>query len=328
MNKPISRRDFLKVSGVLTAGLPLFHQSSLTSAGFTNLTKDNKGKKRLRVAHITDIHYIPGDIWDVPQERFLKALADIHHLKPKVNVIFNTGDTIFDSLDSDMDWTQYQWDAFNQIMAAKCSLPVYHCIGNHDVWGWAYQNTDPTIVNDPLFGKAMAVQKLSLPGRYYSFDLGGWHFIMLDSMQPPEVEEPFTCYIGKLDEEQFEWLTQELNAIQDKPICILSHIPLLCACEYYDGDNETPDYWKVPAAWMHIDSRRTRNLFLEHPNVKLCLSGHAHQQEELSYLKVKYLNDGAICGAWWEGAYLDFPPGYVIIDLYDDGSCTSEFVVY
>ena len=78
---------------------------------------------------------------------------------------------------------------------------------------------------------------------------------------------------------------------------------------------------------MHIDSRRTRNMFLKHTNVKLCLSGHAHQQEELTYLNVKYLNDGAICGAWWEGAYL-FPPGYVIIDLYDDGSSTSEFVTY
>lgn len=328
MNKPISRRNFLKLSGAVAAGLPVIQQSSLTDTASTNPNTSNLGKKRLRVAHITDVHYIPAEYWEYPAERFSKALADIHNLRPKVDVIFNTGDSVFDSLEQDKETTEMQWDAFNQIIAEKCSLPIYHCIGNHDVWGWAYQTIDPSIVDDPLFGKAMAVQKLSLPERYYSFDLAGWHFIMLDSMQPPEVEEPFTCYIGKLDDVQFDWLTQELNTNQDKPVCILSHIPLLCACEFYDGDNERPDYWNVPAAWMHIDSRRTRTLFLEYPNVKLCLSGHAHQVEDLRYLSVKYLNDGAICGAWWDGSYLDFPPGYVVVDLYEDGSSTSQFMTY
>ena len=325
MNPKITRRDFLKTVGAGAIGVPLIRQSSQAGELGIGGVEKNAGKKRLRVAHITDIHYLPVEI--IP-ELYTKALRDIHNLRPKVDVIFNTGDTIMDSLDVDKEGTLWQWDGFKEIMAAECRLPIYHCIGNHDVWGWVYQNTEPSIVNDPLFGKNMAIQQLSLPGRYYCFDLAGWHFIMLDSTHLSEVEEPLHPYIGKLDDEQFAWLEQELDSVTDKPICILSHIPLLCACEFYDGDNETPDYWKVPAAWMHIDSRRTRNLFLEHDNVKLCLSGHAHQQEELTYLKIKYLNDGAICGAWWDGSYLDFPPGYVVIDLYANGSCTSEFKTY
>lgn len=324
MNKTISRRGFLKTGGA-ALGATLFAKKYTPAHSADLSTAESTANRVLRVAHITDIHYFPKKFIN---DLFASALQQIQSLSPSVDVIFNTGDTIFDSLDMNKQLTERQWRGYKKIIETECNLDVFSCIGNHDVWGWEYQFTDPSIVNDPLFGKAMAVQWLNLPGRYYSFDLAGWHFIMLDSTHPPEVEDPFTCYIGKLDEEQFTWLTTQLQQNENSPICILSHIPLLCACEYYDGDNETPDYWKVPAAWMHIDSRRTRSLFLEHPNVKLCLSGHAHQVEDLRYLNVKYLNDGAICGAWWGGAYLDFPPGYVVVDLYDDGSSTSQFMTY
>jgi 3',5'-cyclic-AMP phosphodiesterase len=323
MKKQISRSDFLRISGAAALGVPFLQHNGLYNL-VENKPASRQSNRVLRIAHISDIHYIP---YKTIPKQFTSALQQIQQ-NPRPDVIFNTGDSIMDSLDADKGWTQYLWDAFKEIMAANCTIPIYHCIGNHDVWGWGYQVTDPSIVDDPLFGKNMAIQELNLPGRYYSFDLAGWHFIMLDSMQPPVVEEPFTCYIGKLDDDQFNWLEHELNINHNTPVCILSHIPLLCACEYYDGENERPDYWEVPAAWMHIDSRRIRNLFLDHSNVKLCLSGHTHQQEELIYLEVKYLNDGAICGAWWNGAYLDFPPGYVLIDLYDDGSCTSKYIVF
>lgn len=314
----------MKIAGAMAASAPFLSRCQ-AQPPTPNQPTNPLAKRALRIVNISDIHY-----HDTPgvKDRFTKALKHIHSLDPLPEAIINTGDTIMDSLGESKSSTQKQWDAFNTIMAAECTLPVYHCLGNHDVWGWAYQEFDPTIMDDPLFGKPMGIKNLNLPGRYYSFDLKGWHFIMLDSMQPPEVEEPFTCYIGKLDDEQFEWLTEELTLHASKPVCIASHIPLLCACEYYDGDNETPDYWKVPAAWMHIDSRRTRNLFLKHENVRLCLSGHTHQVEDLRYLNVNYLNNGAICGAWWKGSYLDFPPGYVVIDLYDDGSATSQFMTY
>jgi 3',5'-cyclic-AMP phosphodiesterase len=322
MNKRVSRRNFLKLTGAAAMGMSFLNLKKVQASAAANGSEANQV---LRIAHLTDVHLLP--FKNIPN-LFAKALQDIHNINPRPDVIFNTGDSIMDSLAGDKNWTQFQWETFNQVMATNCTIPVYHCIGNHDVWGWEFQNTDPSIVNDPLFGKNMAISALNLPGRYYSFDLAGWHFIVLDSMQRPEVDDPFTSYIGKLDEEQFAWLEHELRNNHNTPVCILSHIPLLCACEFYDGDNERPDYWMVPAAWMHIDSRRTRNLFLQHDNVKLCLSGHTHQVEDLRYLRVKYLTDGAICGAWWRGAYLDFPPGYVIIDLFDDGSCISQFMTY
>ena len=112
------------------------------------------------------------------------------------------------------------------------------------------------------------------------------------------------------------------------PICIASHIPILAGCEFFDGENEASGNWVVPGAWMHIDARRFRQFFLAHPNVRVCLSGHTHQFEAEQYLKVHYQTDGAICGAWWEGDYLDFPAAYVLVDLYDDGTVESQFVTY
>ena len=212
------------------------------------------------------------------------------------------------------------------MLPEKGSQPVIHAIGNHDVWGWGLK--DPSIESDPLYGKEMALERLGLSNRYYSYDQAGWHFIVLDSIHFRNEVSP-QPYIGKLDEEQFEWLKQDIEAVpQTVPICIASHIPFMAACEYFDGPNEDTGNWVVPACWMHIDARELRRLFLNHPNVRLCLSGHTHQREVINYLGVTYQTNGAICGNWWYGWYMAFPPAYVMVNLYDDGSSDSLFVPY
>ena len=60
-------------------------------------------------------------------------------------------------------------------MAAAYTLPVTHCIGNHDVWGI------PEAKDDPRYAKQWAVEKLGIPARYYDYEQNGWHFIVLDS---------------------------------------------------------------------------------------------------------------------------------------------------
>ncbi len=104
-----------------------------------------------------------------------------------------------------------------------------------------------------MYGKGMAVAKLNLPGRYYSFNLAGWHFIVLDSTHLPG-DNLFQPYIGMLDDEQCDWLSQEVSNAGNTPTCILSHIPILSACEYFDGPNEESGNWVIPAAWVHIDA--------------------------------------------------------------------------
>ena len=304
------------------ATTPSVTQASPTVTITPGTDRDQKTRV-LRIAHMTDFHVMPNG--NAP-EGMAKALRHAQSQADPPDLIINTGDSIMDSLGADKSNAEAQWQVFQDILKAENKLPIFHAIGNHDVWGWGRQDAETQ--NDPLYGKNMALEKLGLQERYYSFDKAGWHFVVLDSNHLPN-EVSGGSYIGKLDDEQFSWLENDVAQVDGStPVCVVSHIPILCACEFFDGPNEETGAWVVPAAWMHIDARRFRGLYLEHPNIRLCLSGHSHQHESLDYLGVKYLTDGAVCGNWWNGAYLDFPPAYVLVDLYDDGSAESLFVPY
>jgi hypothetical protein len=137
-------------------------------------------------------------------------------------------------------------------------------------------------------------------------------------------------FIGQLDDEQFQWFLDDVDAVtrtSSAPICILSHIPILAGCGFFSVPNtEASGNWVIPATMIHIDARRFRDYFVQRPQIRLCLSGHTHQYESLEYLGVHYVNGGAICGNWWNGSFMDFPPAYVMVNLYDDGSSDCEFV--
>ena len=335
---PLDRRQFLRIAGLAALGTasacarrgnapPSNSPNTIRTQALSPVlshTGSRQGVTRsLRIAHLTDFHVLPVDY---ARGEMVKALRHAQAQADPPDIILNTGDSIMESLEADKASTEAQWQVFNEIMQAECKLPIYHAIGNHDIWGWGL--ADEQIKDDPLYGKNMALEKLGLENRYYSFDLAGWHFAVLDSNHLPNAVSEY-AYIGQVDDEQFEWLVEDIQATSSEtPICIASHIPIVAACEYFDGPNEETGNWVVPGAWMHIDARRFRQLFLEHPNVKLCLSGHTHQYESLDYLGVRYLTNGAVCGDWWRGAYMDFPPAYVLVDLYADGSVESQFVAY
>jgi 3',5'-cyclic-AMP phosphodiesterase len=312
----LSRRGFLYVAGALSAG----------AAAGCQRAPSKPREHVLRIAHLTDIHLEQRG--DAPVG-MAKVLAHAQAQAAPPEFILNTGDSIMDSLQTPKDHSLAEWDLFNEILKKECSLPVFHAIGNHDVFGWGLPEAEREQASkDALYGKAMAMQALSLTSRYYSFDQAGWHFVVLDSTAPREIEseQPYT---GRLDEEQFSWLEADLGATPAAmPVCVASHIPVLCACEFFDGDLATTGNWVVPGAWMHIDAGRLRELFLAHPNVRACLSGHAHQHDLVDYLGVRYSCDGAVCGNWWRGSYLNCPPSYVMVDFFADGSIDTEFIAY
>lgn len=317
MKKNLSRRNFLFGAGA--AALSMAAPASARKK--ENPAPSSLSRKRtLRIAHLTDIHVQPEQ--GAPQG-MARALRHAQSLAIKPDVIFNGGDSIMDAFGADKARTKTQWQIWQSVLRDECSLPVEHCIGNHDVWGWGLkEGADP----DQLYGKQWALEEFGLASRYRSFERGGWHFIVLDSTHPAP-----GGYIGKLDEAQFEWLEEDLQKTPGAtPVCVLSHIPIACFCCFFDGENETEKTgdWRVPGAWMHIDARRIKDLFYRHANVKLCLSGHIHLQDRVEYLGVKYLCNGAVSGNWWEGRYQEFPPAYVIVDLFDDGTVESEFVPY
>jgi len=269
----------------------------------------------LRIAHLTDIHVQPEKN---AADGMTKALRHVHALPQRPDVIFTGGDQIMNAFGADAARTQVQWDLYQRVLKDETNLPVEHCIGNHDVWGFTRREGAEAARE----GKKWAMEALALTRPYRSFDRAGWHFVVLDSTHPAE-----DGYIAKLDEDQFAWLAEDLaRTPAGTPVLVLSHIPILAACAYFDGDNERTGNWVVPGAWMHIDARRIKDLFGKHPNVKAAISGHIHLVDRVDYSGVSYLCNGAVCGGWWDGNYQECTPGYALVDLYADGTVRCEYI--
>lgn len=307
----MKRSEFLKTTaGITAAGLIPFQDLA-----------NPKAKKTIRFAHLSDIHVKPGII---PEKGMADAFKHVQKLRDKVDFIINGGDSIMDSLEADKTQTKIQWDLFTGILKKENSLPVYHCIGNHDIWGWFLKTNKPE--QDPLYGKGWVVETLSMKNRYYSFSKGKWHFIVLDSTQL----NPAGGYIGKLDAEQTSWLEKELALVPpDSYICLVSHIPILsiCAGLFFDKTEENGDL-KIQRNLMHSDFLSLKKIFLNYPNLRVCLSGHIHLQDEVNYLGVKYYCNGAVSGNWWKGKFREFAPAYAIMELNEDGSSTRKMISY
>jgi len=307
----MKRKDFLKL-GSAAAGLSIF--PDILSA------KELVSKRSLRFAFLTDIHVKPGA---VPEEGMAKALKHVQKLKKKVDFIINGGDSIMDALAATKESTQTQWNLFHKIMDQENSLPVYPCIGNHDVYGWFQKSPD---TSDPLYGKTWAVKELKMTERYYHFTKGIWDFIVLDSTQL----NPAGGYIGKIDEEQLTWLKSKLAEIpSDHHISIISHIPILSICSgLFFNKTEPNGDLKIQRNLMHTDFLELKKIFMQYPNLRSCLSGHIHLQDEVRYLDVSYYCNGAVSGGWWKGAYQEFKPAYAVFEFFNDGTCTREMVNY
>ncbi|MCS6777910.1 MAG: metallophosphoesterase [Chloroherpetonaceae bacterium] len=311
MNQHPTRREWMQRTAMTTLGLTAASLSAAQSPPRT---------RALRIAHVTDIHVEP--VGKSP-DGMARCLEHIHTLKDRPDLILNGGDSIMDASGRDRDRVQAQWDIWDRILSSHCRLPIFHCIGNHDVWGLDRVKSKTT-GDEPLYGKKWAMERFGLKERFYSFDRAGWHFVVLDSTTPQG-----SGYTARLDDPQMEWLAADLAAVSAAtPILVLSHIPILCGCAFLDGNNEKTGNWVVPGAWMHIDARRIKDLFYRHPNVRLALSGHIHLQDRLDYNRVTYLCNGAVSGAWWNGNYQETEPGYGLIDLYTDGSFDHQYVVY
>jgi Icc protein len=204
------------------------------------------------------------------------------------------------------------------IMKSECSVPVHYCLGNHDVW-WNENSKGQT-----FYGKQYSLGQLELPKPYYSFVKRGWKFIILDSVHQ-DIDS--TWYIGKLGDEQFDWLSNELkNTDPDMPMLVMSHIPILTAVLMIEEN--IVNRWEMLGGDMHTDTSKIISLFYKHPNVKLCLSGHIHLRDKVLYNNVTYICNGAVSGAWWEGNRRETAPGYGVLDLYPDGTFSEQYVNY
>ncbi len=132
--------------------------------------------------------------------------------------------------------------------------PRYHVIGNHET--------------DGGFEREDAVEFLGMPSRYYSFDMHGFHFVVLDANDVPEGHT--SGYPSHIAADQQAWLKTDL-ANTDLAVFVFVHQSLERESSI-TGDQDvrqiledarTPDGIRKVAAVFnghhHIDHARTIN---------------------------------------------------------------------
>lgn len=321
---PITRRDFL---GVGTSAI------CLAAAAVPSSAADGAPRsRRLRIAHLTDIHIQPelqaarglADCFAHVQTRPAAIGGDAADNGPP-DLIVTGGDTIMDAFEADMARTKLQWELWRKVKADHCGIEMHSVVGNHDVWGWARRKAGTT-GNEPLYGKRWVCDEFGRDLPYTSFDRNGWHIVLLDSVFPHE-----QSYIGRLDDAQWDWLERDLAAVgPEKPVIIFSHIPILSATPFAVAGPMGPKAGgiQIPGGRIHVDGDRFQTLFAGRRNIKACASGHMHLVEQLDYQGVRYLCNGAVSGGWWKGRNRDTDFGYAVVDLFDDGTVERRYVPY
>jgi Icc protein len=311
----LQRRRFVKkvVAGSIAASVAVPALANTTDA-----------KRALRIIHITDMHL---DTRPVAVANVAKVLKEINQLDDKPDLIINTGDSVFRADGKTYEDAKAQWDLLTKLLSEHNRIPMKSCIGNHDVWFGPDAKSNDQYRSNKLFQKKWVLDVLDLPAPYYSAAINGWHFIALDSINATDYS---------LDSEQFAWLNTELARIPSREnVCIFSHVSILSIIPLLRSMKDTPlEDIRYPASRQHRDALQLKGLFYKYPNVKLCLSGHTHQVDELNFLGVKYLCGGAVSGNWWADdnrtslVFDEFPPAYTIIDLFVDGSSRHKNVFY
>lgn len=291
----------------------------LPTLGAEAVAVPNLARKRsVRFAYLGDTHITP-EI--KPMESIAKCFHHAQNQADKPSFMLHGGDVIMDALAEDRQKVQQQWDAWNKLVKADNSLPIEYCIGNHDIWGFENAKTDL------LYGKKWAIDQMQISGRYRSFDRNGWHFIVLDSVQPKPDGKWYTGYI---DTEQMDWLKADLAKTNAKtPILVLSHIPIFSPTGFFSETNVKEGMWNISAGLVLANTPELLKLFYQYPNVKAALSGHMHLLDRVDYNGVTYLCNGAVSGNWWKSeVYQQTKAGYALIDLYDDGGIERTYLSY
>lgn len=317
-----SRRQFLGAAGATIVGAGLAGPGARHGAAQQAQEHQREQQKQrvLRLGHLNDVHVQPER---GATDGMVAALRHVQRSDEPPQLILTGGDAIMDSLAAGSERTNLQWRIWHQVIRDECSLPIEHCIGNHDVWGWDRERSK-TSGKESQWGKERALDALGLDSRYRSFDRAGWHIVVLDSI----FADPETVYQGRLDDEQFEWLAEDLNKVaSETPILVVSHIPILTVAtvEFEKQLRADP---RRRRKLSHQDAGRIVKLFKAHTNVKLCLSGHLHLTERIEYAGVTYVCSGAVSGNWWKGKHHGTEEGYALVDLYDDGSFDWQYVDY
>lgn len=245
--------------------------------------------------------------------QFKKVAADI---KSYVNTLGSK--RVYAITLGDMTWDLYWYDrkfapadyhkTINEVLSG---LPIYHTIGNHD--------------NDMrAFGNAGAKNPFSvnIAPPYYSFNIGGVHYIMLDNVDCVNYigDETRNHIDGQIYDPQWAWLAKDLSYVdKSTPVLVMMHVPVFKQDGVNSFAKNMPDADKLIAALngfqtVHFVTGHTHRSYNIVPENTAVTGGRNIYEHNLS----------AICSDWWwSGNYTPgllqasdgTPSGYGVWDI-------------
>jgi 3',5'-cyclic-AMP phosphodiesterase len=247
-------------------------------------------------AFLTDIHLRPD--MGAPKG-FQMAIDAVNRLNP--DFVLTGGDLVFDVLRGNKEKSDSLFLLYKD-MIRSFNMPVYHCVGNHDLF--AIYEESPEDENHPDYKYRMFTRHLG--DTYYAFEYEGWHFIVLNSLDVTEDKK----YKGFVSEGQMEWLKQTLEKVDKAaPVVVVTHIPLITTWQFVNGGGGTRTV---------ENSAEVFSLFENH-NLKLVLQGHIHWKESgFVNDRFHFITGGSIAGNGWKGRRHNTKEGFFYIKVKDE----------
>ncbi|MDO5979017.1 metallophosphoesterase family protein [Flavivirga spongiicola] len=246
----MNRRSFLKKSGQVGMAMSL----PLPISGF-NFNSSSK----LQIGIVADVHQ---DVIHDGYARLRFFMDDMKKRQP--DFIIQMGDFALPKLQN-----QPFLDVWNEFEG-----PAYHILGNHDM-------------RDSGFTREQTMAWWGMKERYYSFDQGDFHFIVLDGND--KNPKPWSGYDRYIGEEQKEWLKDDLKKTQ-KPTVVFVHQSLEAEHGIANGE-EIRDI---------LEKSKTASKQLK---VIACLCGHHHTDYVKEINGIPYIQINSMSYKWVGGKY-------------------------
>ena len=168
-------------------------------------------------------------------------------------------------------------------MTARLKVPVRHTAGNHEM---LVGRPDPRAEFHGRFGPT-----------YYSFDVGGAHYVALDGCRVVPEEKGYRNVHGRVSDRELHWLAEDLKHVPDgMPTVLTVHVPLLSTYPQRRDVAAKDVPW-----WVASNADAVLDLLAKH-RVPLVLQGHLHENERLLKGKTEFVTSISVCGRWWQAA--------------------------
>lgn len=273
----LGRRAFLKNGSLVLLG------AGLNLAGSSRLSADDS--PALRVGLITDLHY--ADKPSAGTRHYRESLAKLAQAAKQFEIrkpafVVELGDLI-DAADSADVEKQY----LKRIQREFQTLPgkKHYVLGNHCVH---------------TLTKAEFLEGVEREKSYYSFDAGGFHFVVLDSCfrsdGTPYGRKNFHWTDPNIPREELDWLAGDLKAAAGKTV-VFAHQRL---------DVENQHGVK--------NAKAVRKILEDSGKVLAVFQGHSHKNDYREIAGIHY----CVLAAMVEGSGLE-NNGFSVLDLSADG---------